>query len=65
MTADAYRPYEPQKSPVLCVKCHGISVILTKAQHPATGEYQWRFTCLDCRIAWPQEQHGGSPDEYA
>lgn len=65
MSADAYRPYQPQKPPVQCVKCKDTGVILTKATHPITGEAQWRFTCLDCRIAWPMDQHGGSPDEYA
>ncbi|MGW1195322.1 hypothetical protein ACWD4B_05610 [Streptomyces sp. NPDC002536] len=65
MSADAYRPYQPQNTPVRCVKCQGTGVILTKAKHPDTGDDQWRLTCLDCRIAWPQDQHGGSADEYA
>ncbi|EME98577.1 hypothetical protein J7W19_12645 [Streptomyces mobaraensis NBRC 13819 = DSM 40847] len=65
MSADAYRPYVPQRPPVQCVKCRGIHVILNKALHPQLMQDQWRFTCLDCRVAWPQEQHGGEPDEYA
>lgn len=65
MSADAYRPYRPANPPVRCVKCQRIGVILTKAKHPGTAEMQWRLTCIDCRIAWPQDQHGGSPDEYA
>ncbi|MFJ2115760.1 hypothetical protein ACIOEX_28390 [Streptomyces sp. NPDC087850] len=39
-------------------------MILSQAKHPESGEWQWRLTCLDCRVAWPQDQHGGSPDEY-
>ncbi|MFF3768174.1 hypothetical protein ACFYYR_29395 [Streptomyces sp. NPDC001922] len=40
-------------------------MILSKAKHPDTGVLFWRLTCLDCRVAWPQDQHGGNPDEYA
>ncbi|MFI6700334.1 hypothetical protein ACIBJC_15375 [Streptomyces sp. NPDC050509] len=58
---DAYRP---SQKPVQCIKCKGTAVILSRALHPGSGEVQWRLTCLDCRIAWPQDQHGGEPDEY-
>ncbi|MFG3281617.1 hypothetical protein [Streptomyces sp. NPDC048111] len=55
----------PKNPPAQCIKCKGTAVVLTKAAHPETGELQWRLTCLDCRVAWPQDQHGGHPDEYA
>lgn len=56
--------YVPTKPPVQCIKCKGSSVILTQAMHPERKEMQWRLTCLDCRVAWPLDQHGGAPDEY-
>ncbi|MFF4605820.1 hypothetical protein ACFY12_24150 [Streptomyces sp. NPDC001339] len=62
--SDIYRPYAPKNPPVRCVKCFEANVILSEARHPDTGEMFWRFTCLDCRVAWPQDQHGGAPHEY-
>ncbi|GAU70499.1 hypothetical protein SSP35_19_01370 [Streptomyces sp. NBRC 110611] len=63
--SDAFRPFPRQQPPVRCIKCGGISIILSEARHPDTGYFFWRFTCLDCRIAWPQDQHGGALDDYA
>ncbi|MEC4015105.1 hypothetical protein [Streptomyces sp. H27-D2] len=54
----------PNNAPALCIKCKGTALILSKALHPDRGESQWRLTCLDCRVAWPQDQHGGDADEY-
>lgn len=53
-----------KKQPVQCVQCQSIAVVLSQAKHPKTKRMHWRFTCLDCRVAWDQEEHGGSPDEY-
>lgn len=50
--------------PVECVKCASTAVILTKETHPQTYEPFWRYTCLDCKVAWPQDQHGGAPEDY-
>ncbi|MFJ5103082.1 hypothetical protein [Streptomyces sp. NPDC088554] len=61
---DSYWPTERKRPPVQCIKCRDTAVILSQAKHPESGEWQWRLTCLDCRVAWPQDQHGGSPDEY-
>ncbi len=65
MWPDASRQGIPGNPAVKCIKCWGTSVILSKAKHPDTGVLFWRLTCLDCRVAWPQDQHGGNPDEYA
>ncbi|MEO3978681.1 hypothetical protein [Streptomyces sp. CAU 1734] len=53
-----------QSSRVQCIKCRGTAVILSCALNPHAGRMEYRLTCLDCRIAWPQDQHGGALDEY-
>ncbi|MGW7517409.1 hypothetical protein ACWGJ2_17645 [Streptomyces sp. NPDC054796] len=50
--------------PVECVQCQGIAIVLSQAVDPRTGIYRWRYTCLDCRVAWWQDDHGGYSDEY-
>lgn len=61
--------------PVRCVKCADTHVILTKTKaptgtSPAFGQgdphgLRWRYTCLDCRVAWWVDEHGGGLDDYA
>lgn len=50
--------------PVQCVQCEDTHVILTKGTHPDTYEPFWRLTCLDCRVAWDMDDHGGSPEDW-
>ncbi|MEW2525758.1 hypothetical protein [Streptomyces sp. NPDC047071] len=57
--------YRPSNPPARCIKCGDVHLILSQAVNPRTGEVEYRFTCLDCRVAWPQDQHGGAPDDYA
>ncbi|MFE9247382.1 hypothetical protein [Streptomyces sp. NPDC007088] len=71
--SDAYSPGGRQ-FPVRCVKCADTHVILTKTKAPApsyAGQpgsadgLRWRYTCLDCRVAWWVDEHGGGLDDYA
>ncbi|MFE0043702.1 hypothetical protein [Streptomyces albireticuli] len=64
MGPDAYRSGGRPNPPVRCVKCKGVTVITTHARNPRTESGEWRLTCLECRVAWPMDQHGGEPDEY-
>ncbi|MDT0417266.1 MULTISPECIES: hypothetical protein [unclassified Streptomyces] len=56
-----------RRLPVRCVKCADTHVILTKTGSPGRGGEvpRWRYTCLDCRVAWWVDEHGGALDDYA
>ncbi|EGJ78286.1 hypothetical protein STTU_5498 [Streptomyces sp. Tu6071] len=49
------------------MKCADTHVILTKTGSPGRGGEvpRWRYTCLDCRVAWWVDEHGGALDDYA
>ncbi|MGX2995284.1 hypothetical protein JNUCC64_13475 [Streptomyces sp. JNUCC 64] len=52
------------QKPVRCVQCGRTCVILAQAADPETRLPRWRYTCLDCRIAWWVDQHGGAATDY-
>jgi transposase-like protein len=59
----------PSKLPVRCVKCKSTAVILSNPTDQRTGERRWRYRCLDCSVAWWQDenewwQKHGAPDEF-
>ncbi|MCB5170376.1 hypothetical protein LG634_36990 [Streptomyces bambusae] len=44
------------------------SVILSKPVDRRTSEFRWRYRCLDCSVAWWQDETDywreyGAPDE--
>ncbi|MYY11762.1 hypothetical protein GT204_23350 [Streptomyces sp. SID4919] len=49
---------------VRCVQCGNTGVIVAQATDPETRLPRWRYTCLDCRIAWWVDQHGGTAKDY-
>ncbi len=57
-----------RNSRVRCVKCVSTSVILSKPVDRRTSEFRWRYRCLDCSVAWWQDETDywreyGAPDE--
>ncbi|MFI6347527.1 hypothetical protein [Streptomyces sp. NPDC050560] len=46
------------RRPVQCIKCRDTHVVVAQAPDKETGLPRWRYTCLDCRIAWWVDQHG-------
>ncbi|OON73981.1 hypothetical protein [Streptomyces tsukubensis] len=62
--SDAHGP-GVRRSPVRCIKCGDTHVVLTKTKEPSDGPLRWRYTCLDCRVAWWVDEHGGTSEDYA
>lgn len=54
----------PVKPALRCLKCGDIHVVMSQARDPIADGLRWRYTCLDCRIAWWCDEHGGEIDEY-
>ncbi|MFG2639112.1 hypothetical protein ACGFX8_36485 [Streptomyces sp. NPDC048362] len=54
----------PKNLPVRCIQCDDIHVITSQERDPETGLPRWRYTCLDCAIAWWVDQHGGTLGDY-
>lgn len=50
--------------PVECLKCSGTAVVLTKTRDAVRDALRYRYTCLDCAIAWWVDEHGGDYEEY-
>lgn len=47
-----------------CVQCKSTACILSKVLDGNSKKERYRLRCLDCNVAWWQDEHGGDISEY-